>query len=257
MIARSFIHLPGIGYGTERRLWRSGVRSWRDFVERSAPVRGISARRWSELRGQVRTSLAALEALDHPYFSRRLPPREHWRALQRFRRKTAYLDIETSGLGGWADVTVVGVYDGVRTRTYIHGENLDELADDLGDFALLVTYNGAAFDLPFLQRRLPGVEWNHLHVDLRYPLRRLGFSGGLKSVERAVGLQRSPDIAHLDGFDAVRLWNEYQAGSDEALELLVRYNTADITNLELLAERVYGQLGEQLVRDMETQTPEE
>jgi uncharacterized protein YprB with RNaseH-like and TPR domain len=229
LIARSFIHLPRIGYGTERRLWRSGVRSWRDFVERSAPVRGISTGRWSELQGQVRTSLAALQALDHSYFSSRLPPRDHWRALQRFRRKTAYLDIETTGLGGWADVTVVGVYDGLRTHTYIHGENLDELADDLGDFALLVTYNGAAFDLPFLQRRFPGVEWNHLHVD----------------------------FAHLDGFDAVRLWNEYQAGSDEALELLVRYNTADITNLEVLAERVYGQLSEQVVRDMEAQTPDD
>lgn len=249
MIARTFIHLPRIGYGTERRLWRSGIRTWHDFLEQAGPVRGVSAERWSELRDHVQASITALEALDHPYFSHRLPAREHWRTLERFRRRTGYLDIETTGLGGWADVTVVGVYDGLRTCTYIHGQNLDELAEDLSRFALLVTYNGATFDLPFLQRRFPGVEWNHLHVDLRYPLKRLGFSGGLKLIERAAGLRRSPDIAHLDGFDAVRLWNEYQAGSDEALELLVRYNTADITNLESLADRVYAQLSEEITRE--------
>ncbi len=251
MIARTFIHLPRIGYATERRLWRSGIRTWEDFLEQAGPIRGVSAERWSELRNDVRASLAALGALDHRYFSDRLPHREHWRTLDRFRRKTAYLDIETTGLGGWADVTVVGLYNGIRTRTYIHGDNLDELAEDLREFALLVTYNGATFDLPFLQRRFPRVEWDHLHVDLRYPLKRLGFTGGLKSIERAAGLWRSPDIAHLDGFDAVRLWNEYQAGSDEALELLVRYNTADITNLEALANRVYAQLSEQMIWEMD------
>ncbi len=198
----------------------------------------------------MRASLAALEVLDHPYFSSCLPPREHWRAFERFRRSATYLDIETTGLGSWAEVTVVGLYDGVKTRTYIHGENMDELEEDLARFGLIVTYNGATFDLPFLRRRFRRVEWNHLHLDLRYPLRRLGLRGGLKSVERAVGLKRSPDIAHLDGFDAVRLWQEYQAGSDEALDLLVRYNTADITNLEVLAERVYAQLSEELVRQM-------
>lgn len=249
MIARTFIHLPRIGYATERRLWRSGICTWQDFLERAEPVRGVSAERWSELRDHVRASVAALEAFDHPYFSQHLPAREHWRTLERFRRRTAYLDIETTGLGGRADVTVVGVYDGVRTCTYIHGENLDELAQDLPRFALLVTYNGATFDLPFLQRRFPQVEWNHLHVDLRYPLKRLGLSGGLKSIERACGLRRSPDIAHLDGFDAVRLWNEYRAGSDEALDLLVRYNTADITNLEVLAQRVYAQLSEEIAQE--------
>jgi uncharacterized protein YprB with RNaseH-like and TPR domain len=251
LIARTFVHLPRIGYGTERRLWRSGVRSWEDLVARSAPPKGISQERWRDLQREVRASRAALGCLDHVYFSRRLPSRDHWRTFERFRRKIAYLDIETTGLGSWADITVVGLYDGLSTRTYIHGENLDELAEDLAQHALLVTYNGATFDLPFLRRRFPRVVWDHLHIDLRYPLKRLGHSGGLKSIERARGLQRSPDIAHLDGFDAVRLWNEYQAGSDEALELLVKYNAADIINLETLAERAYAELSAQVIGEIE------
>jgi uncharacterized protein YprB with RNaseH-like and TPR domain len=250
MLERSFIHLPRIGYGTERKLWRSGVRSWADLVQRSEPPAGISRARWDDLRWEARFSAEALRTLDHPYFSGRLPAREQWRAFERFRNRAAYLDIETTGMGTWADITVVGLYDGLHVWTYIHGENLDDLAEDLGRYGLLVTFNGATFDLPYLRRRFPRVAWDHLHIDLRYALRRLGHVGGLKAIEVACGLQRTPDIAHLDGFDAVRLWQEYRRGSDEALELLVRYNTADITNLEILAELAYARLAEQMHAEM-------
>jgi len=247
MIARSFIHLPKIGPASERRLWRRGVTDWQDFLAREDPVPGFSSMRWAELQQELAGSVDALTALDHAYFSRRLPPGEHWRTFERFRRRVAFLDIETTGLGNWADVTVVGVYDGVNMRTYVRGDNLDELEDDLARFALLVTYNGATFDLPFLRRRFPAAEWDHLHIDLRYPLHRLGYRGGLKGIERALGCERDPDIAHLDGFDAVRLWQEHCRGSDEALALLIRYNSADVENLEPLAEQVYDALSRAVV----------
>ena len=246
MLEHSFIHLPSIGPGTERKLWRQGVRSWQDFVQAERPVQGLSVRRWGELRSEVEASASALQGFDHPYFSARLPSGEQWRAFRSFRRRLAYVDIETTGLGAWSDITVVGLYDGLRVRTYIHGENLDDLAEDLGQYALLVTYNGATFDLPFLRRRFRRVAWDHLHIDLRYALRRLGYGGGLKVVEGQCGLRRSPDIAHLDGFDAVRLWQEYRRGSAEALDLLVHYNTADITNLEALAELAYTRLSDRM-----------
>ncbi len=250
MIAHSFIHLPRIGYSTEKKLWRQGVRTWMDFMAEEAPVKGVGADRWSEYRYTVDNSMRALAQKDHQFFSECLAPRDHWRTFDQFRGKVGYLDIETTGLGAWDDVTVVGVYDGANVHTYIHGDNLDELVDDLAQYSLLITYNGASFDIPFLKRRLRGVNWDHLHIDLRYPLKRLGFDGGLKGIETRMGLERAPDIAHLDGFDAVRLWKEYQRGSDEALELLVRYNTADITNLEVLAERAYEQLSEQMLDEM-------
>jgi uncharacterized protein YprB with RNaseH-like and TPR domain len=145
-------------------------------------------------------------------------------------------------MGSWSDITVVGLYDGVNVRTYVHGCNLDQLGDDLARHAMLVTFNGASFDLPYLRRRFPCVTWDHLHLDLRHALRRLGLRGGLKRIEGECGLRRSPDIAHLDGFDAVRLWAEFRRGSDEALDLLIRYNTADITNLESLAELAFERL---------------
>jgi uncharacterized protein len=255
VIARSFIHLPKIGPATERRLWREGVDHWEAFLARAEPVPGVSRSRWVELQEELRLSSAALGALEHRYFASRLASSQHWRTFARFRRRAAYLDIETTGIGGWADVTVVGIYDGLRVRTYVHGENLDELEDDLGRFSLLITYNGATFDLPFLRRRFPRVEWHHLHIDLCPALRRLGYRGGLKAVERAFGLQRDPEIAGLDGWDAVRLWNEYRRGSDEALELLVSYNAADVVNLEALALEAYNRLSEALFGQISRVSP--
>jgi uncharacterized protein YprB with RNaseH-like and TPR domain len=75
-----------------------------------------------------------------------------------------------------------------------------------------------------------------------YPCKTLGLTGGLKRIEREIGLERErPDIS---GRDAVRLWHEHEAGVDGALETLVSYNREDAVNLETLADEVTGRLHE-------------
>jgi len=246
MLERTFIHIPGIGPKTERRLWDCGIHKWADFIAaaqrpresglRMSPARAeLAARHLHECRGSLRSG-------DHAYLARALPPSEHWRAYQAFKTKTAYVDIETTGLGGSAYITVIGLYDGLRTRTYIAGDNLDEFPQDIAHYSLLVTYNGATFDLPFIRRAFPHLTLDQLHIDLRYALGRLELRGGLKAVESKLGLARDERVAGLDGWDAVRLWHEYLAGSDESLETLILYNTADIENLELLMAHAYDGL---------------
>jgi len=73
-------------------------------------------------------------------------------------------------------------------------------------------------------------------IDLRFVLAAVGLKGGLKGVERAVGIARPGDLADLDGWDAVRLWYEHLDGNPESLRTLVRYNIEDILNLEPLLE---------------------
>ena len=118
------------------------------------------------------------------------------------------MDIETTGLY-WSDkITTAVLYDGRAVRYYINGKNLDEFPRDLKDYPLLVTYNGKTFDVPFIERffqvRLP-----QAHIDVMYPLRSLGVTGGLKGCERQVGIAR-PGLEDVDGFAAVLLWNEYR-----------------------------------------------
>jgi uncharacterized protein YprB with RNaseH-like and TPR domain len=102
-----------------------------------------------------------------------------------------------------------------------------------------VTFTGKRFDVPFLEESL-GVEFALPHVDLMYPCRRLDLTGGLKEIERAVGIDR--DRPDLSGRDAVRLWHEYERGDDGALETLVSYNRDDTANMERLLDIVADRL---------------
>lgn len=137
---------------------------------------------------------------------------------------------------------MVGVYDGHEVRTYTKGEDLEQFVEDVGRFGLLVTFFGTCFDLPFLRGRFLGIEFDQIHVDLCYTLRRLGLSGGLKNIEAQLNIHRSSETQHLDGWDAVRLWREWERGSREALELLKAYNREDIVHLEILMRFAYERL---------------
>ena len=104
-----------------------------------------------------------------------------------------------------------------------------------------MTFNGARFDLPFIKREYPEIEFDQLHSDLMYPLRRIGYAGGLKGCERRLGLQR-PGLEDLDGFFAVLLWHDFRKnGNPRALETLLAYNIADTVNLAALMAMAYNQ----------------
>lgn len=242
MLEHTFVHIPGVGPATERRLWDQGVVTWADALDRGSCPSGFSGARWAQGCRELEESIASLRRREHRHFAAALSSAEHWRAWADFRRSAVYLDIETTGCSGSSQVTVVGLYDGARTRSFIAGDNLDQLPEVLEGYAMIVTFNGASFDLPFLRRRFPGMPLDHLHLDLMHALRRIGLRGGLKAIERRAGIERDHDLRGLDGWDAVRLWREYCAGREESLETLVRYNAADIENLELLAERAYAEL---------------
>jgi uncharacterized protein len=247
VLNRTFVHIPRIGAKTEQRLWACGLTDWHEALAHSGCAPGFSSARWADACDHIQSSLRSLRAGDHAYFSTRLPCSEHWRAFSSFRKRTGYLDIETTGLGPRAGITVIGLYDGKHTATYIAGDNFDEFPHHISSLDMIVTFNGLTFDLPYLRRAFPQVEWDHLHCDLRYALGRLGLHGGLKNIEGHLGIARADDITDLSGDDAVRLWYEYLAGNEDSLARLVEYNTADVENLEALMHYAYDHLLAQLI----------
>ena len=44
MIRRTFVILPSIGKGTERSLWKEGIRYWDDFID-TPSIKGMSQNR--------------------------------------------------------------------------------------------------------------------------------------------------------------------------------------------------------------------
>ncbi|MEZ5334697.1 MAG: ribonuclease H-like domain-containing protein [Methanolobus sp.] len=236
MLTSTYIHMPRIGATVEKRIWSNGVRTWEDFMERKDELL-ISPSKKDMIITGIRDSVERLESRDFEFFANSLPKAEHWRAFREFSDKVAYVDIETTGLSpGKSSITVVGVYDGKDAKTFVKGIDLHEIVDVFPKYEFLVTFNGARFDLPFIKKEFPEIEFNQLHADLMYPLRRICLTGGLKKIECDLGISRAEETVGISGFDAVRLWKQYEAGDEDALDLLLKYNREDIVNLKTIID---------------------
>lgn len=247
MIESTFSILPGVGPETERRLWEEGILTWEDFLSRPQ-VPHISPFRKPLLDAELERWLRALREKDAVFFFRHLPQREHWRLFPLFREEALFFDIETTGLSPYYSVvTVVGLFDGRRYVALVRDIDLNPevLYEYFERARLLVSFFGTRFDIPFLRRHFPALPVEKPHFDLCLAGRRVGLKGGLKRIEKALGISRDPEIEDMDGHDAVALWLSYERKGDKgALDLLLRYNEADVTNLLPLAEEVYRRLRE-------------
>lgn len=239
MLKQTFQHIHGIGEKTEKRIWAEGITSWEEFLNSS--TRAYLPHWQRELACvELEHSFRALEQRDGQYFTERLSASLHWRLYPEFAQRIAYLDIETTGtVPGMSYLTVIGLYDGNQSRTYVRGDNLDRFREESEAFTLLVTYNGKLFDIPFIRNELD-ISLPQAHIDLRYPLAALGYKGGLKKIERCLGLEREGPVALLDGWCAIFLWQYYQQGEAAALETLLRYNLEDVIHLPALLALVYN-----------------
>lgn len=247
MLQNTFIHIPGIGRTTERELWNAGVRSWADL----GGAAKLSSKRklLEQLRESIPLSEAALSERNTQFFSRLMSMGEAWRLYDAFADECAYLDIETTGLSSvFNTITMVGLYDGREYKLFVEGHNLHELPDAIKKYRLLVTFNGAQFDLRFLRIAYPGIRLPNIHIDLRWLTTRLGYHGGLKQVESDLRIIRPKNVAKVSGYDATVLWARYQRGDESALRLLVAYNTQDVLNLKTIMGICYDRLASATTR---------
>jgi uncharacterized protein YprB with RNaseH-like and TPR domain len=239
LLEHTFIHIQGIGPKKEQGLWKRGILTWADFLHEEGIV--FSPARDRFVRAELETSVSQRHNIR--YFRDRLSSREQWRLFEAFRERAVYLDIETSGgHAGVDEITVIGLYDGREVHTFVNGINLHAFEIAAAQYELLITFNGSSFDVPVIRRVFPGISLPPAHIDLRFLMNRLGYRGGLKKIEKRFNLRRAPDIRGLNGYDAVLLWRDYQRGDSAALKTLVRYNRADIVNLEPLMEAGYREM---------------
>ena len=231
-----------MGPKIERQLWYQGCRSWHDFLANPNEISAGQADRAFVLE-ILQHSVEALAAKDHSFFMKGLGLADSWRAFPDFREHCVYLDIETDGGNGGNSITTVGLYDGVEYQCLIKGKDLQRLPEVLKGYGMIVTFFGAGFDIPMVQKKFRTLTIDQLHLDLCPTLRKLGIRGGLKAIEKSLGLQRGEDTDGLSGMDAIRLWNRYKLLNDEqALQTLVAYNREDVVNLEHLALYAYDRL---------------
>ncbi len=154
--------------------------------------------------------------------------------------KRAYIDIETTGLSrDYCEITVIGIgfEQGRKVKVVqLMGRSISRscLLRELRGVDMVYSYNGSRFDLPFIKTELD-VDLKQVvaHRDLMYDCWKHKLKGGLKAVERKLGIKRK--LADVDGYIAVKLWWQYYNDNDrEALDKLLLYNREDVTNLKKL-----------------------
>jgi uncharacterized protein YprB with RNaseH-like and TPR domain len=156
----------------------------------------------------------------------------------------AYLDIETTGFS-WCscDLTVIGIAlekDGKCRTIQLIEDNLCEknLLKILKGVDEIYSYNGSRFDLPFIEAKLRiDLKNRFKHTDLMYECWRQNLKGGLKVVERLLGIQRR--LKNVNGYMAVWLWYDYMNNNNrQALQKLLAYNKEDVVNLQTLRRKL-------------------
>jgi len=176
--------------------------------------------------------------------------------------RTAYLDIETSYVGAFRDnrlfkdftnhrITVIGIRvvdAGADAFLQLVGEEVTRanLLAALKDVSLVVTFNGRSipdkvkgyvgFDFPVIGAQLGVVlDKEFRHRDLCPECWKQGLYGGLKAVERTLGLRRQ--LAGKDGKWADLTWKSYQKTKEERLlDELLAYNREDVFMLRSLEQ---------------------
>ncbi len=156
----------------------------------------------------------------------------------------AYLDIETTGLSpADCDITVVGIYlcnESDNRFIQLVGKDITagSISESLEGVSKIHTYNGSRFDLPFITCQF-GIDLTQSmgHRDLMYDCWRCNLYGGLKSVEKQLGIRRQ--LTEMNGYEAVRLWWKYVNSFNlDALNLLLAYNKEDVINLKILKDKL-------------------
>jgi uncharacterized protein YprB with RNaseH-like and TPR domain len=241
-VENCFLGAEGVGQTIEQRLWSQGITHWERF---EPTVDGVGQTRTERIESFIDAGERALDRGNVEFFDQRFPDGCRWRLYESFRDQACFFDIETTGLDHQTSVvTTVTLHQNGDTHTLVRGDDLtdENLRAAFEDAGLLVTFNGARFDVPFLESSFD-VSLDHPHIDLMPTARQVGLSGGLSEVERALGIGR--DLPDVDGREAVRLWHEHERGVDGALDRLVEYNREDTVNMVPVLESLVERLDDQ------------
>lgn len=241
MLKHTFCHLDSVGEKIEYNLWSSGIKTWNDFLEYEFDDSNLSKFSGTYFKTEIEKSIDKYNKTDLFYFYKSLTSRNHWRLYGDFRDEAAFLDIETTGLSKYRDIiTTISVLDKDGVKVYVNGKNLNQFAQDVKNYSLIVSFNGKRFDVPFIESFFQ-TRINAAHIDLCLLLGSMGYKGGLKVCEKCFGIDRG-NLEGVDGYFAVLLWKSFKQSRDERfLDTLIAYNVEDVLNLKVLMDRVYNQ----------------
>ncbi len=242
MIESTFQHIPNILRKGELRLWKSGITSWQKVVETQEKHPHFTRKVWQSLKKSCIECQQAWKQHDYHYFLRTFPEELHWRIFPNFSEKILYFDVELTGLDFELDViTTIVAFDGNLLHYFVRGKNLHEFPELLDQFEAIATFDGTRTDIPFIEKEFQ-IHVDKIHFDLFTISRLVRLTGGLKQIERILGIHRNLPV-EIDGKTAIYLWQEFQTTKDQrCLSTLLAYNTEDAFHLQEILYNFYEQL---------------
>ncbi len=279
---QTFAFVSGISSRIETALWTNGVIDHARFLETFShePSRDSVIARDQVVR--VRQALALDVEMTEVERWSAAPARHRWRLLERWAPQSIALDFECDRTGA---PTVMGVaYDEETFTAYVDEEvvrwwlagaaeqlpgrwaqtgpssglldglsvrfaSFDKAPAELASDGLILVFGGRKFDVAMLRKVYDGHPVPERYSDLLDVSRQGKYRGGLKAVERSLGIRRASRIADLRGRDAITLWDRVSSGGDQAYWAfadLVAYNRADTVNLFRLRDRLLLAMSERL-----------
>lgn len=240
LLRRSFVHLKGVGPRSEAHLWRQGITDWQQLLDAAPKL--YKGKRLDHVLAALDASLEAWQRRDLYYFHTAFPGNERWRLIEGAFDEIAYFDIEATGMNTppLSQSTAIAFYfRGQLYQEHDHFRKRDLIEFILAEAPVLCTYNGGGYDIPFLRAEYD-LPFHNAHVDLCPWLRRQGFKGGLKAVQKMNTHLHQRSSLDITGYDAVRLWRLHEQGVPNALETLLTYNAEDVLILEPLLVEAYN-----------------
>lgn len=244
--------LFGVGCAHEEQLREEGHTSIRSLL--GHPRWSKAAQALLEDWGQplspdrVQATLSHWLPASHPLFRQLLG------LVQR--EEILFFDLETLGLGGTPIIlaAVARLTEaGIQITQYL-ARSLDEeialleqIDREMANTSLLISYNGKAFDWPYLRERTAyyGLRSNQTaicHIDLLHHARR-AFQDclpnmRLETLEKLLGVQRGEDLPS----EAVpEFYSTYlETGNPGPLVPIVNHNRQDVESLVILLARLLG-----------------
>lgn len=243
MINRCFLHCPGVGPITEKRLKEEDFFNWDECLKRPGdlPFKGIKRKKFLSA---LKKSRSALLKNDIYYFVNHFPIKEHWRILGEYFSEASFFDIETTGLRWYDNLpSVIAALHKGRFYTFVDGENIDDFLDFVSETSFLVSFNGNSFDIPFLEQTFHIPSISCPHIDLRWIAYHQGYTGGLKRIEKEFGIKRPDHLTDIDGYTAVDLYYRWQSGDKSSRKLLIEYCKADVLSTFYIASKILRSYG--------------
>jgi len=228
----TFFHLKKFNKEKEEQLWNGGVTTIEE-LEKTYSENLL----FEDINNKYIESIRAIENKNIKYFKKKITPDEYYRIAYSFYNDVIFLDIETTGLSReYCYITMIGwIYRG-KYKYFIKGNDISELKSDLESAKIIITFNGAIFDLPFIKHEYPGLNIPLLHIDLRFFAKRYNYTGGQKNIEEILKFRRKNKS--INGKEAVVLWYKYLKNDTNSLKLLIQYNYYDVLGMTYILDNI-------------------